>query len=107
MATTEPRRTRVLRWLAIGAALLVGVAVALDWARTAGREQAIADRESFRRGCSVPQSKPCVDVLRGGNVIGTGFVIAESENAVAFYDVETHEVRQLEKSGGAVTLRPR
>lgn len=106
MATTKAKVSRAWK-LAFGAAALVIVGVAVDRARTSGREQAIADRESFRRGCSVPQSKPCVDVLRGRSVIGTGFVIAESENAVAFYDVETHEVRQLDKSGGAVTLRPR
>lgn len=95
------------------AAVVVGVLILFVLLFTAvqvgakmGRERAIAEREAWSRGCWVEQEKPCVDVLRGGAVVGTGFVIAESDQALAFYDPASQSVRQLLKREGALTLRP-
>lgn len=71
-----------------------------------GRERAMDKRQEFDGGCWVPQEKPCVDVLRGGAVVGTGFVIAESDQAIALYDPTSRSTRQWLKRDGALTLRP-
>lgn len=98
--------TAEAQWVLPVVGALVVVFIALEYASTAGRDRAIAERESWRRGCSVPQNEPCVDVLKSGVVVGTGFIIVESKDALAFFDAAANAVRQLDKRGADITLRP-
>lgn len=102
-----PRRSTVFAGPWRGPLLvLVGLAGTLLFADMQGRAQAQEDREAWRRGCSVPQEKPCVDVIQNGAVVGTGFVIAESSEAIAFFDPAADDVRTLRKGTAAIIVRP-
>jgi hypothetical protein len=72
-----------------------------------GREHAQKDRAHFVRGCRPDAQPRCMELRRGADVVGRGFVIESSPEFIAFYDVGASSVRVIPRKDLEVIIPSR
>lgn len=77
-------------------ALLVVIVPAI-MGQSFGNRAAKVDIALYAKGCAA--KNPCSQIWMNGSPLAKGFIIATSDDRLAFYDVEVRMVRQMERSG--------
>ena len=64
----------------------------------AGKASAEADAKEYAKGCE-KSKPPCIELKRGGEHMGKGFVLDDSPNEIAIFDTDLKRGRTLPRDG--------